>query len=180
VGQLAVIDEIDADLFLVADDIVDASFDFSVLCRLVKLLSEGPLMGKLDQLLRSRQRPHVGRQNPVSHLSSYMCTGADVRSCGFCRILAKAARCDSTVAVDTVTLQLTDDRKGQDRRTNQDNGSPGDSRVSRAHVAMYHRSRTALALSPPYGRREPSKYALFPRGCSLNNSNRRRLRNKIL
>ena len=93
--------EIDADLFLVTDDIVHAVLDFPVVRRLVELLAKRALMGKLDQLLWSRQRAHVGRQNQVSHLSSYMCTGAHVRVCGSCRILAKAARCDSTVARST-------------------------------------------------------------------------------
>jgi hypothetical protein len=67
VRQFAVIDEVDADLLLMTDDIVHAVFDFAIVIGLVELPAGRPLVGEVDQLLRSRQRADMRRQDSVSH-----------------------------------------------------------------------------------------------------------------
>jgi len=67
VGELAVVDQIDASLFLLAHDLGDGVLQPRLVSGLVELLPEGPLLADLEKLRRPRQAADMRGQNPVSH-----------------------------------------------------------------------------------------------------------------
>ena len=68
-GQLAIIDEIDSDLLLVADDIEHAVLDLPFVRRLVEFFAERSLLTN-SRARRARQAPH-GVVDPTVIFSSF-------------------------------------------------------------------------------------------------------------
>ena len=66
-AELAVIDEVNANILLPADCIGNGRFEFVVESRLVDFLGGHLFVIELDQFLRARQTPDMRRQNPIGH-----------------------------------------------------------------------------------------------------------------
>jgi hypothetical protein len=66
VAELAVVDEVDAEFLLAADDIGHGALELFVEDGLI-LPGDGAVMGGREQFLGARQAPHVRGQDTVSH-----------------------------------------------------------------------------------------------------------------
>ncbi len=66
-AELAVVDEVDAGLFLLLDGIDHSALELTLEGGLVDLVAGDALVVELDHFRRARQAPHVGGLDPVGH-----------------------------------------------------------------------------------------------------------------